>query len=124
MSDWGMEKQIEIYLTDKPADEKDCICILPSITPGPIAANKEIVKYAQRQTANSKLICAAPELYSALQKCAEKFREYEKIHAEKLLLAPHKFSIEEQNIIHARERANRKMAIMCEAALKRARGEA
>jgi len=53
------------------------------------------------------LIASAPELYEALQKCAEKFREYEGLSG---------FNGEKTKF--------GELAELCEAALKRARGEA
>ena len=68
-----------------------------------------IARLGKKQSANAKLIAAAPELYAELEKCAKLLRSYEHHHLQK----------------GDREKADRnaKQAERCEMVLAKARGE-
>lgn len=60
------------------------------------------------------------ELYEALERAAAKFREYARLHANKL---NDRLPDAEFNAIMRKSDRNREMAESCEAALRKARGE-
>jgi hypothetical protein len=59
-ADWNLPMEHEIYRSQNPETERDCVAIVPSIMPNAIGAQKEIREYAAHQDAVSQLIVHAP----------------------------------------------------------------
>lgn len=73
--------------------------------------------------ANAHLIAASPEMFEALEKCRDKFREYEGVHTLKLRDYKGKEPLNYAAEIQFKINRNREMADMCDATLAKARGD-
>lgn len=67
-SDWNMPKQHEIWAVEGSTDDRDCIAIIPSLTPAPLGPKAKDSEYAARQLANASLLAVAADLFEALQR--------------------------------------------------------
>ena len=74
---------------------------------------------------DARLCAAAPEMYAALEKCVEIFQRYAQLHRSKIAPPFVRDFMSNADVAKIEEKIkrNEEMTVMCDAVLKKARGE-